>query len=420
MAFVMVFSIFSIACGGEKKTDTSSVNESSSEGSSFEESSSEDTTAEDISSEENVASSSSNSVSKASSKVTSKASSTKTPSTAATSSKVTLPDATLNGVGKFWLMPRNDQIYNIFTNLNQWTELQKIVDVVGFADHEINRLTGGQLEDAFEGMRKAGIPLALEVGAIKEWGMAEGGKGVYGKAMFDTEDLMWSKFVELGADFRAVAFDEPYINVMKIGNWDYLGNGTKKFEFAVEQTAEYIKLIRAKYPKLLIGDIETYPSMSPAENIKWITELNARLKAKGVKTLDFYRLDFDWNHIAVEDKNGVVNETTASYHWGKVKEIEDHCKSIGLPFSMVYWPAQESLFKPAQSDEYNDKAWYDMLMRQGAEYKKYGGNPDQYVVQTWAKIGTAKKPMPPTTIPETKKYSFMNGSLEFYKQFVKK
>ena len=334
---------------------------------------------------------------------------TATPTTAAP-----VTESNMKGIGKVWMMPRNDSFYELFTNLDQWKETRKVVDAVGFADHALKSLfTPSKLEEGFAGMREIKMPLVLEVGGIKEWGAENNdGRGIYyGKKMFEAQNPTWQHFINLGADFSGITMDEPLLNVLHAPAWSYLGNNEQKFEFAVEGVAEFIKHVRAEYPDLVVGDIEVAPTFTANYLIRWIDALEARVKAKTGRGMDNFRMDVNWAALR-------HNQVETERLWRDMKRVEDHCRSIGLPFSMIYWASAVGDFRlGSEYDEHNNQTWYDQIMDQGEKYKAAGGKPDQWVIETWVNLNGT--PMPPTLLPETKSNSFTRSVLDFYNRFIK-
>ena len=157
--------------------------------------------------------------------------------------------------------------------------------------------------------------------------------------------------------------------------------------------------MRQQFPALLIGDIETYPSIPMEDHIKWITQLQARLAELGVRGLDFYRLDVDWVRFTVQGRGS----------WKEVKQPENACRARKLPFSLIYWASgYPSAAKLGVAD---DSTWYTSMMEQGYEYRRAGGAPDQYVIESW--VGA-----PSHAVPETGDWTFTRSVRDFARKFV--
>jgi hypothetical protein len=168
----------------------------------------------------------------------------------------------------------------------------------------------------------------------------------------------------------------------------------------VDETAAYIALVRRAWPKILIGDIETYPSMSLADNIWWIDSLNGKLAEMNVRGLDFYRLDVNWAVFTVRNEGS----------WQEVKKLEQYCRSKKLPFSLIYWPADYPALK--RKGVAADDTWYISVMRQAQEYLMVDGRPDQYVIESW--VGA-----PDRTIPDSADFTFTRTVRDFVTKFVR-
>ncbi|MCL2104344.1 MAG: hypothetical protein FWH21_04720 [Kiritimatiellaeota bacterium] len=296
--------------------------------------------------------------------------------------------------GRVWTMPRTADFVRMLDNVDQWPETAKITDVFGGADHALNRMyTDEELSRAFRALKDNGMRLGLEVGAVKPWGKT-------GAKVFEIQRPMWERFNRLGGDVFALALDEPLVAVtMHMAEENAFETMTpeERFEYAVEETATFIALVRQHYPHILIGDIEVYPSLKADVVIAWLDALEARLKAKGVRGQDFFRLDVNWVAFPVQDGS-----------WEDFMRIENHCKKIGMPFSMIFWASD----LPGDLQKRDDPtAWYKGIMRQGEDYLKLG-NPDQYVIETWLDA-------PPEAFPETKEWTFTRSVIDFYNVFIK-
>ena len=114
----------------------------------------------------------------------------------------------------------------------------------------------------------------LELDEVKPWGQT-------GEKCFNVGKGMWELFQSLGADLYAIAMDEPLLCCRH--------HIKKSDDHAVQETAKYIALVRRRFPQLLIGDIETYPSIPVDDHIWWIETLHKKLAELGVRGLDFCR-----------------------------------------------------------------------------------------------------------------------------------
>lgn len=291
-----------------------------------------------------------------------------------------------------WMYPpgvSNGQCFReLFTHPDQWKETRSKIDVLGYWDIQLDKqFTDDELSEWFAMLDKWGLKFTLEVGAVKMW--APKGKAAYYSGL-----ARWKRFMKLGCKIYAFALDEPFCCVRKEMN--------ESFEYAVEQTAQFIAKVRERYPDILIGDIEPYPFFRLDELIDWIDSLQARLKELNVRGMDFFRLDVNWAGIIYGGESG---------SWEEVKKLEDACRGRKIPFSLIYWASDYPYWK--SKNNASDGTWYDGVMKQGDYYEAVGGTPDQYVIESW--VGA-----PSRSVPETDEWSFTRSVLDFCDKFVKR
>jgi len=289
-----------------------------------------------------------------------------------------------------WMMPPSSPdgraLRELFTKPDEWKETRASVTVLGYADHFLHKqFKDDELKHWLPLLDTWGLKLGLEVGAVKPWGKT-------GKATFEAQRPMWDRFQSLGGKIHAVAMDEPLCCVR---------NDLKKpDDYAVEETAQFIALVRQHYPAVRIGDVEPYPSLTLAELTTWLDALQAKLAQQNVRGLDFFRLDVDWVHFTVGNRGS----------WREVRKLEEACRARKLPFSLIYWAADyPHLQRLSLAD---DATWYVSIMRQGNDYAVVGGSPDEYVIESW--VGA-----PSCAVPETADWTFARSVRDFCKRFVK-
>ncbi len=286
--------------------------------------------------------------------------------------------------------PLNDGAHcfrELFEHPEQWAETRQLVDVLFATDLQLTKqFTDDELRAWFAQAQSWKLKLAMEVGALKEWGQT-------GEKTFAAERPLWERLQRLGANLYAIAMDEPLCCARE--------HIHKPDDYALEQTAQYIALVRQHYPQLLIGDIETYPSISVEDHKKWITGLQARLAELHVRGLDFYRLDVDWVRFTVQGRGS----------WGEVKQLEQFCRSQKLPFSLIYWASGYP--SAAAKGIADDSTWYTAIMQQGYDYHRIGGVPDQFVIESW--VGA-----PSHAIPENADWTFTRSVRDFARKFVRR
>jgi len=274
----------------------------------------------------------------------------------------------------------------LFEKPEQWQETRTVIDVLFYTDLNFKKqFTDEELGRWLPMLQTWGIKLALEVGAIKEWGLT-------GEKTFNAERPMWERIQRLGGPIYAIAMDEPLLCCRKHIN--------KPDDYAVQETANYIALVRKYFPQTLIGDIETYPSIPLADHFWWIEALEKRLAEMKVRGLDFYRLDVNWVEFTVRNNGS----------WQEVKKLEHFCRQRKLPFSLIYWASGYPAMK--RKGLADDSTWYTSIMQQAYDYAVIDGSPDQYVIESWISA-------PSRALPETGEFTFTRSVLDFARKFVK-
>lgn len=299
--------------------------------------------------------------------------------------------ATTNSVRpEVWMGPpaaeNGKSLRELFAHPDQWQQTRALIDGLLYADHQMNRqFTDDELRSYFADIQKWQIKFSLEVGAIKEW-------GITGTNTFTQQCPMWDRFQRLGCNISAIAMDEPLLCVRH--------SLKKPDDYAVQETASFIALVRQHYPHVLIGDIETYPSIPLADHLWWLDALQKRLAEMNVRGLDFYRLDVNWVEFNVFGRGS----------WPEVKKLEQECRKRKLPFSLIYWASDYPAMK--RRGFADDSTWYVSIMRQGYDYALVNGAPDQYVIESWVDA-------PAQCVPETNDFTFTRSVRDFAKKFVK-
>lgn len=287
-----------------------------------------------------------------------------------------------------WMMPpclEGRSFRELFASPEQWRETRAHVDVLGCTDLQTQKLfSDEELRAWFAQMNAWGLKFGMEVGAIKPWGKT-------GEKAFAVEKPLWERVQRLGGRIHAVAMDEPLVCCRE--------HLKESGEYAVRETASYVALVRQHFPDVLVGDIETYPSIPVTNHVWWIDSLNRELAQRGVRGLDFYRLDVDWMAFNVRE----------GCSWRDARRIERECRMRKLPFGLIYWASGlPAMRKRGLAD---DSTWYTGIMQQGYDYAFVDGRPDQVVLESWVQA-------PERCLPETELFTYTRSVRDFVHKFV--
>ncbi len=214
----------------------------------------------------------------------------------------------------------------LFTKPEDWPVARSRVNVFKFYTQNVldypcvicgnNTLDAFVEVQAFQKLTDWGIAIAVEVGAVKEWGCT-------GKEEFRVAKETIQNIKANGGIVTFLDMDEPYIGGELVANGKTCGY---TMEQSADVTSRFIRQVKAAYPNILIGDTEPYPYFSVEEMEQWILALEAR----GV-TLAHFHLDVDPVYVR-ELKLGLA---------GDLRELSRFFEEHRIPFGVIFiaeWP----------------------------------------------------------------------------------
>ena len=229
---------------------------------------------------------------------------------------------------------------------------------------------------AFERLREWGVPLALEIGAVKP-GSCDG-------RHYLAETMRCIERIEAArGTVGVVAIDEP----LSSGLYHC---GHQPLDVTAEATAHYIRHLRAFRPGLVVGYVEAWPS-SRATVIAdfWSALQDARP--------DFLHLDVD--RYAVRDQRVGRHETERD-----LRELYELASRHGVPFGLLAWGQR------AATDVYYRMDTMRWLRPEQHDRERWPVNwahdravvePDRWIVQSFdMRHGTDRSDVP-ACLPET-------------------
>src|SRR5262249_709879 len=136
----------------------------------------------------------------------------------------------------------------------------------------------------FERLSASGLKLVIGTASLKEWCTTA-------QDCFDREAPLWDRITAHGGAISVLAIDEPLMTVLYNEGWKLPPDRN----YAAAQTAEFVRLVRRKYPNVPVALQEAYPRHSAATLTAWIQDVATRCNAIGTRPPDEFELDHDWN-----------------------------------------------------------------------------------------------------------------------------
>jgi len=247
----------------------------------------------------------------------------------------------------------------LFTEPEQWVLARNEIDVFKFYTPNLlphpcdicgdNILDAFVEVDAFRTLSEWGIPISVEVGAVKEWGCFDGANKEELRVVGEVVRNVRAN----GGDVAILAMDEPR-----------LYGESSECSYTVQETAsltaEFIKDVGVSFPNMVIGDIEPYPHYSFFELRDWVLELE-----KNGVTLAFFHLDVDIERVRVEGQN-VARD---------LQSLNEFFHERRIPFGVIF----TSNWREAGSNA----AYYDSTMQWIRTVNDAIGKPPHIIFQSW-------------------------------------
>jgi len=278
-----------------------------------------------------------------------------------------------------WFAPNMGSVDfpQLFSEPELWVSAREQVDVFKFYGNNVwgfpydiggdNVLDTFVEVDAFQKLHEWGTAVALELGVVKFFACEP-------QSWVDYADLTIDNIESNGGRVSFVAMDEPLLGGQLIENGETCG-------YTMEQTAqvvaEYVQLIQAAHPDVMIGTIETIPPQTPDEVRDWIIAL----ETAGV-TPAFLHLDIEVAY-GIEDPGFLA----------AIGALAEFAEERGIPVGLIL----TADWQVADSDQS-----YHRSVLQFAEAVKAGlGRPSHLVFQSW--IGPAPSGLHemPINLPDT-------------------
>ena len=265
------------------------------------------------------------------------------------------------------------EFYDLFQPDAPWPRASEAVQVVRLYPVWIdNYATPQQLQNVIEDIQARGMAISYEAGPLQETSQCNAStiEGFWGKP--GAENIahnikaaggrLYSMDLEHGFD-AATYYDVAC---------------RKSPREIAEDAAITINALRAIFPDVLIGSIET-ADLNVDDVAAW---MEAYREVMG-EELDYFHLDINFQRV----------------DWAeRAREIEDYVESRGVEFGIIYF---------GNHDDGSDIDWINHAESRFVEYEVLqGGTPDHVVFQSW-------HTHPQNLIPETEPDAFTNLILRY-------
>lgn len=298
---------------------------------------------------------------------------TSTPTRTPTPAPTVTPVPTQVPTELVWFAPNmgSRDYTDLFTQPEAWAEARAHVNVFMFytqnLDNEPCNICGDNYlqplvdADAFRKLADWGMGIAIEIGAVKEWGCS--GEMEYQNARFVVQNVQRG-----GGVVSFLAMDEPLIGGKLCG---------QNMEETAEITGRFVRRLREAYPSIVVGDIEPYPHFSTAELTQWLDLLEENDTRPA-----FFHLDVDIERARVERRNVAADLQT----------LRQFSEARGIRFGVIF----TSNWTRAGTDQ----GYYQSTMEWIRNVGDAIGRPQHLIFQSWQGPARSGYHEVPINLPE--------------------
>jgi len=261
-------------------------------------------------------------------------------------------------------------------HMDQWPTLYERTTYLG-SDDGLDATDSSTLTTCFSQMKARDLQFTVQTGIT--------GAFTTGQDAFNFNSPKWSRFIRLGAPLTVLLMDEPLYNGQAYQHLTY--------STIVEETANWIALVRRAFPTLKLILIEPHPAESSTQIIDFVSDLNAGAAKRGVAGLDGLEIDHFWDGPRPWNGSDMADMRAAAH-------------SRRMEFAIIFYAAMP-FPNPTNDCDFLTRLYqqWNKYNAEGIDY--YGFYPDIYTVESWDQI-------PSATVPEAiKACTFTQGARQW-------
>jgi hypothetical protein len=252
---------------------------------------------------------------------------------------------------------------------------------------DIYPATTQSLQHVIGTLNAAHIAVAVELGGLRDWDCS-------GADLARIELNGLNKFVAAGGAISFLAMDSPFGHTLATsipGNCGYTAQQVS------DELVVYLRAMHLAMPWVSIGLIEPVPWYSvgalgpnPGNNygdLPQILDLFLTSLAQNGERIDFFHADSPYDYDQANPDG-----------WTKLLALQQIVQNHGLRFGLIY--------NSDAGGQAGDQEFHDQTLAALQAFKNVGGNPDDFIVQSWY-------PHPSVMVPEYQLYTFTNDQHDF-------
>jgi hypothetical protein len=297
----------------------------------------------------------------------------------------------------------------------EWEYVQQHLDGIKFWNHQIDNAPLEKLRPLIQLLAERRIDIIIE----NNWwpGPVDDDIGERGAKL---EVARIDKVVKTGGKVKAIDIDDPVRRLFYPEYPTSMEHGNMDVNWCVRQLISYMKGVRKAYPDVDFYVITNFPNWGykdgpsywggdkdnklynwgdywPALQAIVATTKEAGVPVRGVTVDNPY-------DYAIGKARSPYLKDPASIDWiGRLLDVENYVRKQGLEFNVIFnaetsggkLDSDQVVGNGAMDDYYKDTLDYIKL------YRRRGGKPDRYIIQSWY-----KHPIAEEVLPESGRSSF--------------
>jgi hypothetical protein len=286
-----------------------------------------------------------------------------------------------------WAGPSPNRWSELYAPGAVWQSVQARTHVVKLYIDDIYPATTQSLQHVIGTLNAAHIAVAVELGGLRDWDCS-------GADLARIELNGLNKFVAAGGAISFLAMDSPFGHTLATsipGNCGYTAQQVS------DELVVYLRAMHLAMPWVSIGLIEPVPWYSvgalgpnPGNNygdLPQILDLFLTSLAQNGERIDFFHADSPYDYDQANPDG-----------WTKLLALQQIVQNHGLRFGLIY--------NSDAGGQAGDQEFHDQTLAALQAFKNVGGNPDDFIVQSWY-------PHPSVMVPEYQLYTFTNDQHDF-------
>jgi hypothetical protein len=265
----------------------------------------------------------------------------------------------------------------------QWIKGSAAVTTIGLIEAQVRAMPDEALRRLARDLDAHHLGLDLGILATNSYHEPPCGGGVEGYSDPSSANATIAKLLRTGASVSVIGMDEP----LYFGHY-YQGKNAcrSSIQEVAQRTAVIVKIYKAAFPNLIVGDSEPFPAISnekgwQADYAKWV----AGFRGASGSALSFTEIDFNWGDPRLT-LPGTSGKSDGSAIATLSRMVAQTLRANGLSVGIIY--------TGFGGGPLTDARWMTQARGHMDAVEHSGIKPDHVVIVSW-------DPYPAMTLPES-------------------